>query len=84
MTTNHIKFLPIISIPLVFDMQRHIQEPYSFLELNHPLYQPKQVINIKAVIRLYEEKEIDSTQQAWVIEGKLVIEEEVNNCAGSV
>jgi hypothetical protein len=40
---------------------------------------PEQDVNIRAVIRLYEEGKIDGIRAAWVMEGKLVTEEEAKS-----
>jgi hypothetical protein len=49
---NKIEFSPAIPIPLVFDVQKRIQELRSYLDPNNPNYQPEQQhINIKAAIK---------------------------------
>jgi hypothetical protein len=84
MAAKQIEFSPAIPIPLVFDIQGRIQELRGYLDPKHPLYQPKQNVNIEAIIKLYEEKKIDGIQEVWVMEGKVVTEEEADNRAGWV
>ena len=77
---EQIEFSPAMPFPRVFDVQRHIQVLRDCLDPKHPLYQPEQHhVNIKAVIKLYEEKKIDGIQEVWVMEGKVVTEEEAMN-----
>ena len=83
MATKQIEFSPAIPIPRVFDVQGHIQQLYNCLDPKHPLYQPEQQhVNIKAVIKLYEDKKIDGFQEVWVMEGKVVTKEEARNRTG--
>jgi hypothetical protein len=80
MATKQIEFSPAMPIPFVFDVQGHIQVLRDCLDPRHPLYQPEQQhINIKALIKLYEDKEIDGIQEIWLIEGKVVTKEEARN-----
>ncbi len=82
MAAKQIEFSPAIPIPFVFDVQKRIQQLRDFLDPKHPLYQPEQQhVNIKAVIKLYEDKKIDGIQGIWVMEGKVVTEEEAENYA---
>ena len=75
---NKIEFSPAIPIPLVFDVQKRIQELRSYLDPNNPQFQPKQQhANIKAAIKLYEDGKIDGLQQVHIMEGKVVTEEEM-------
>jgi hypothetical protein len=75
---NKIEFSPAIPIPLVFDVQKRIQELRSYLDPNNPNYQPEQQhISIKAAIKLYEDEKIDGLQQVDIMEGKVVTQEEV-------
>jgi hypothetical protein len=77
-----IEFSPAIPIPLVFDVQKRIQELRSYLDPNDPNYQPEQQhTNIKAAIKLYEDGKIDGLRQVHIMEGKVVTEEEM--CKGS-
>jgi hypothetical protein len=85
MAAKNIEFSPAIPIPLVFDVPQRIQQLHNYLDPKHPLYQPEpQHVNIKAIIKLYEEKKIDGIQEVYVMEGKVVTKEEANNCPGSV
>jgi hypothetical protein len=84
MDTKKIEFAPAIPIPLVFDVQERIQQLRSYLDPKHPYYHAEQKVNIEAVIKLYEEKKIDGIQEVHVMEGKVVTEEEANNCPGWV
>ena len=79
MATKQIEFSPAIPIPLVFDVQGRIQELHGYLDPKHPLYQPKQNVNIKAVIELYKDKKIDGIQEVYIMEGKVVTKEEARN-----
>ena len=50
---SKIEFSPAMPIPLVFDVQKRIEQLQSFLDPNDPNYQPEeQHTNIKAVIKL--------------------------------
>ncbi len=83
MAAKQIEFSPAIPIPRVFDVQGHIQQLQKCLDPKHPLYQPEQQhVNIKAVIKLYEDKKIDGIQEVWLVEGKVVTEEEAENYPG--
>ena len=83
MATKQIKFSPAMPVPFVFDVQGRIQELRDSLDPKHPLYQPEQQhVNIKAIIKLYEDKKIDGIQEVWVVEGKVVTEEEAENYPG--
>jgi hypothetical protein len=85
MAAKKIEFSPAIPIPYVFDVPRRIQQLHNYLDPKHPLHQPEQQhVNIKAVIKLYEEKKIDGIQEVCVMEGKVVTEEEADNRPGSV
>jgi hypothetical protein len=77
MAAKEITFSPAIPNSFVFDVQGRIQEPRDSLDPKHLLYQPEQQhANIKTLIKLYEDKEIDGIQQVYVMEGKVVTEEE--------
>jgi hypothetical protein len=84
MAAKQIEFSPAIPIPFVFDVQERIQQLRSYLDPKHPFHHPEQNVNIEAVIKLYEEKKIDGIQEVWVVEGKVVTEEEADNRPGSV
>ena len=82
---KQIEFSPAIPIPLVFDVQGRIQQLCGYLDPKHPMYQPEQQhVNIKAIIKLYEDKKLDGIQEVWLVEGKVVTEEEADNRPGSV
>ncbi|KAI9768354.1 MAG: hypothetical protein M1840_004962 [Geoglossum simile] len=77
MATN-IEFSPAIPLPIVFDVQKRIQELRSYLDPTSLQYQPEQQhTNIKAAIKLYEDGKIDGIQQVHIMEGKVVTREEV-------
>lgn len=62
---EQIKWLPAIPQPLVFNVPERIQQLRDYLDPKHPLYQPEpQHVNIKALIKLYEDGKIDGIQ--WV------------------
>jgi hypothetical protein len=72
-----IEFSPVIPLPIPFDVQERLQELRSYLDPNHPDYQPEQQhTNIKAAIKLYEDGEIDGVEQVFIKDGKVVPEEE--------
>jgi hypothetical protein len=74
--SDKIEFSPAIPWPEPFDVQKRIKELLSYLDPKNPLYRSKQVVNIKAVIQLYEDGIIDGSEEVWVMEGKVVTEEE--------
>ena len=84
MAAKQIEFSPAIPIPFVFDVQERIQQLRSYLDPKHPFHHPEQNVNIEAVIKLYEEKKIDGIQEVWLVEGKVVTEEEARNHTGWV
>ena len=64
--------------PVPFDVQKRIQELRTFLDPKHPHYEREQQhINIKAIIKLYEDGEIDGIKEVFVKDGKVVSREEV-------
>ena len=72
-----IEFSPVIPLPIPFDVQERLQELRSYLDPNHPDYQPEQQhTNIKAAIKLYEDGKIDGVEQVFIKDGKIVPEEE--------
>jgi len=74
---SKIKSVPLIPIPNPFDVEKRIQELRSYLDPKSPDYQPEnQHINIKAVIKLYEEGKIDGSGEVFIKDGKIVSEEE--------
>ena len=69
--------LPLIPIPLLFDAKKRIQELRSYLDPKCPDCEPEnQHINIKALIKLYEEGKIDGTKEVCIKDGKIVSKEE--------
>jgi hypothetical protein len=75
---NKIEFSPATPIPLVFDVQKRIQELRGYLDPKNPQYESEeQHVNIKATIKLYEEGKIDGSQQVNIMEGKVVTREEM-------
>ena len=73
-----IKWLPAIPNPVPFDVQKRIQELRGYLDPNNPHYQPSQQhTNIKAAIKLYEDGKIDGVKEVFIIDGKIVPEEEI-------
>jgi hypothetical protein len=75
---SKIEFTPVVQMPHPFDIEKRIQELRSYLDPKSPDYQPEnQHINIKAVIKLYEEGKIDGIQKVFIKDGKIVPEEEI-------
>jgi hypothetical protein len=73
-----VEFLPAIPFPVPFDVQKRVQELRGYLDPNNPHYQPKeQHTNIKAAIKLYEDGRINGVEQVFLIDGKVVPEEEI-------
>ena len=73
-----IEFSPVIPLPIPFDVQERLQELRSYLDPNHPDYQPEQQhTNIKAAIKLYEDGKIDGVEQVFIKDGKIVPREEI-------
>jgi hypothetical protein len=75
--TNEIKFLPAIPIPLVFDVQKRIQELCGYLDPKNPQFQRERHVDIETAVKLYEDGKIDGLQQVHIMEGKIVTEEEM-------
>jgi len=78
---SKINFRPACPDPIKFDVQARIQSLRTSLDPNldpeDPLYQPEQQhVNIKTLIKLYEEKKLDGTKAVWVVDGKVVSDEE--------
>jgi hypothetical protein len=72
-----IEFSPAIPFPVPFDVQKRIQER-SYLDPNHPHYQPEQQhTNIKAAIKLYEDGKIDGVEKVFIMDGKVVPKGEI-------
>lgn len=56
-----------------FDVRKRVQQLHSYLDPNHPDYEPEyQHGNIKTAIKLYEEGKIDGMQRVYVKDGKIV------------
>jgi hypothetical protein len=73
-----IKFLPAIPLPVPFDVQKRIQELRGYLDPNNRHRQPEQQhTNIKAAIKLYEDGKIDGVEEVFIMDGKVVPEEEI-------
>jgi len=72
------EFSPAIPIPAPpFDIQKRIQEFRGYLDPKNPDYQPEQQhTNIKAAIKLYENGKIDGVKPVFIVDGKVVPEEE--------
>ena len=60
--SDEIEFSPAIPWPERFDVQKRIKELRSYLNPKNPRYRSKQVVNIKAVIQLYEDGIIDGSE----------------------
>ena len=73
-----IEFSPAIPITVPFDVKKRIQQLHIYLDPNNPDYQPEQQhTNIKAAIKLYEDGKIDGWERVFIIDGKIVPEEEI-------
>jgi hypothetical protein len=72
-----IKFSPEIPLPGPFDVQKRIQELHGYLDPNNPHQPEQQHINIKAAIKLYEDGKIDGVEEVFIVDGKIVPEEEI-------
>jgi hypothetical protein len=69
---NKIEFSPAMPIPPVFDVEARIKTLPGYLDPSNPNYQPeRQHVNIRAVIKLYEEGKIDGLHRTTVIDGKI-------------
>ena len=78
MDTTNIKWLPAIPNNPPFDVQKRIEALRSYLDPNNPHHEPeRQHVNIKAVIKLYEDAKIDGTKQVSIMNGKIVSREEI-------
>jgi hypothetical protein len=74
---GNIKFSPAIPIPFIFDVPARIKALQGYLDPTNPSYQPeRQHINIRAVIKLYEEGKISSLERTTIIDGKVAPHEE--------
>jgi hypothetical protein len=76
-TPDKIEFSPAIPWPAPFDVQKRIQELRGYLDPKNPWYEfEQQHVNIKAVIQLYEDGIIDGSEEVFIMQGKIVTEEE--------
>jgi hypothetical protein len=76
-TPDKIEFSPAIPWPAPFDVQKRIQELHGYLDPKNPWYEfEQQHVNIKAVIQLYEDGIIDGSEEVFIMQGKIVTEEE--------
>ena len=73
---DKIEFSPAIPWPAPFDVQKRIQELRGYLDPKNPWYEFEQNVNIKAVIQLYEDGIIDGSEEVFIMQGKIVTEEE--------
>ncbi|OBT51906.1 hypothetical protein VE04_06794 [Pseudogymnoascus sp. 24MN13] len=65
---NKIEFSPAMPIPPVFDIEARIKTLQGYLDPSNPNYQPeRQHVNIRAVIKLYEEGKIDGLHRTTVM-----------------
>ncbi|KFY43149.1 hypothetical protein V495_04130 [Pseudogymnoascus sp. VKM F-4514 (FW-929)] len=72
-----IEFSPAIPTPFILDVPARIKALQGYLDPNNPSYQPeRQHINIRAVIKLYEEGKINGLERTTVIDGKVAPYEE--------
>jgi hypothetical protein len=73
-----IEFSPAIPLPVPFDVEERIQELRGYSDPNNPDYQPEQQhTNIKAAIKLYEDGKIDGVEHVFIVDGKVVPEDEI-------
>jgi hypothetical protein len=80
MMASKIEFSPATPLPAVFDVQERIRQLRGYLDPNNPQYErEEQHINIKAVIKLYEDGKIDGLQHVYIMESKIVTRQEVSN-----
>jgi len=74
---SKLKVSPAVPIPDPLNVEERIQELRSYLDPKNPDYEPEnQHINIKALIKLYEDGKIDGTEEVCIKEGKIVPIEE--------
>jgi len=73
---SKIKFDPG-RLPPPIDVKKRLEQLRGYLDPNDPWYQPEyQHINIRVIIKLYEEGLIDGSQYVYVQDGKLVSREQ--------
>ena len=78
MDMSKIKWSPATPINPPFDVQKRIKELRSYLDPNNPDREPeRQHVNIRAVIKLYEDGKIDGIKPVSVMNGKIVSREEI-------
>src|SRR5438045_9626840 len=76
--SDKIEISPAIPWPAPFDVQKRIQKLRGYLDPKNPRYEcEQQHVNIKAVIQLYEDGKIDGSEEVFIMEGKVVTEEEM-------
>ena len=65
-------------MPVPFDIEARILQLREYLDPNSPNYERKeQHENIRAVIKLYEERKIDGVNMVYIVNAKVVSEEEL-------
>jgi hypothetical protein len=75
---DKIEFSPAIAVPVPFDVKKRIQELRDCLDPKHPHYEcEQQHVNIRAAIQLYEDGKIDGSEEVFIMDGKVVTEEEM-------
>jgi hypothetical protein len=75
---NKIEFSPAMPLPPVFDVQERIKQLLGYLDPKNPQYErEEQHVNIEAAIKLYEDGKIDGLQHVYIMEGKIVTQQEV-------
>ena len=76
--SDKIEFSPAIPWTAPFDVQKRIQELRGYLDPKNPWYEcEQQHVNIKAAIQLYEDGIIDGSEEVFIMEGKVVTEQEM-------
>ena len=76
--SDKIEISPAIPWPAPFDVQKRIQKLRGHLDPKNPQYEcEQQHVNIKAVIQLYEDGKIDGSEAVFIMEGKVVTEQEI-------
>ena len=73
-TNTTIEWMPAWQPPPL-DIQKRIQDLRSCLDPNSPFYHKEHEANIKAAIKLYEDKKIDGTQEICLQDGKIIPKE---------
>jgi hypothetical protein len=75
---DKIEFSPAIGWPVLFDVQKRIQELRGYLDPKNPEYEcEQQHVNIRAAIQLYEDGKIDGSEEVFIMGGKVVAEQEM-------